>query len=248
VNPLRLAFGTLSIYPTRPPSNVDRRVAGWAMVLAPVVAVFLAAPLWLLGELTESHCSPFLRASLCIAALGVLTRGIHLDGLADTADGLGSRKPPEAALEIMRRSDIGPFGVATIVLVLLVQVAATSQLFVRDDGPALLATALVVSRLALPFASSQGVPGARADGLGSLVAGSVGILQLLGALVVTGVCVLGIAVVDGAEEMLLAPVGLVAGLAFCWWCVRRLGGITGDVLGGCVEVTFAAALLAVAWA
>ncbi|NEC49139.1 adenosylcobinamide-GDP ribazoletransferase, partial [Actinospica acidiphila] len=58
-----------------------------------------------------------------------LTRGLHLDGLADTADGLGSGRPAEDALRIMKQSDVGPFGVLTLVLVLLVQVAALAQAY-----------------------------------------------------------------------------------------------------------------------
>jgi len=250
VNALRLAVGTLSIYPTRPPVIVNRRTAGWAMALATVVAACLAAPLWLLGELTEDHWSPFVRASLCVAALAVLTRGMHLDGLADTADGLGSGKPPEAALEIMRKSDIGPFGVAAIALVLLVQLAAATQLLARDDGPALLAVAVIWSRLALPAACLVGIPAARAEGLGSTVAGSVSWPQLLSSCGIAFAMVAAVASVTGVDvgRAAVAATGVLVGGLFCWWCVRRLGGITGDVLGACVEVTLAAALLTLAWA
>ncbi|MBI0383461.1 adenosylcobinamide-GDP ribazoletransferase, partial [Streptomyces albiflaviniger] len=73
-----------------------------------------------------------LLAAVATAAIpAVLTRGLHLDGLADTADGLGSGKPSEDALRIMKRSDIGPFGVITLLFVLLGQVAALAELF-RD--------------------------------------------------------------------------------------------------------------------
>ena len=57
--------------------------------------------------------------------------GLHLDGLADTADGLGSGKPAEDALRIMKQSDIGPFGVITLLFVLLAQVAALCELYGR---------------------------------------------------------------------------------------------------------------------
>ena len=61
---------------------------------------------------------------LVVVALALLSRGLHLDGLADLADGLGSRRPAAGAHEVMARSDIGPFGVAAVVLALLLQVAA----------------------------------------------------------------------------------------------------------------------------
>ena len=193
-NPLRMALGTLTIVPTPPPSTVDRRVGSWAMTLAPLVGLLLAmlsaGALWLLGwgsrvadvlvALLPSgvqallpgdlgfdwYVEPTLTAALVIGLLAVLTRGMHLDGLADTADGLGSRKPAAEALDIMRRGDVGPFGVVTLVLVLLIQVLALAPLVGVGLGPPALLLALVVSRLALPLLCLRGVPAARADGLG----------------------------------------------------------------------------------
>jgi adenosylcobinamide-GDP ribazoletransferase len=242
VNPLRLAVGTLTVYPTPPPRIVDRRVAGWAMALAPLVSAALTAPLWLGAELVHERWAPLVIAAVWVALLALLTRGMHLDGLADTADGLGSGRPADGALEVMRRGDVGPFGVAALVLVLVVQVAAAAQLLSADHGGALVATAVVTSRLCLPLLCSVGVPSARTEGLGATVAGTVGGAQLLVAAGVTLTCLLTVALVSD-ETPWLALGGLLPGLALGWWCVRRLGGVSGDVLGACVEVTFAAALL-----
>ncbi|NEC37257.1 adenosylcobinamide-GDP ribazoletransferase, partial [Streptomyces rubrogriseus] len=85
-----------------------------------------------------------LLAAVATAAVpAVLTRGLHLDGLADTADGLGSGKPAEDALRIMKQSDIGPFGVLTLLFTLLAQVAALAQAY--DGSWARGALAAVVS-------------------------------------------------------------------------------------------------------
>ena len=132
VDGFRLALGTLTVLPARPPRVVDQETGGWAMTLAPVVGAILAvigaALLALLGWAQapgpidvqrSAHLHPppaVLAAALLVGALALLTRAMHLDGLADTADGLGSRTPAEAALEVMRRSDVGPFGVVTLVL------------------------------------------------------------------------------------------------------------------------------------
>ena len=110
---------------------------------------------------------------LAIAVLAALTRGLHLDGLADLADGLGSRKPAAQALEIMKRSDIGPFGVVTLVLTLLVQVAALARADQVGRGPVAIAAAAVAARLAIMLACRRHVPVRAAGGLGSLVAGTV---------------------------------------------------------------------------
>ena len=118
---------------------------------------------------------PLLAAVATAAVPAVLTRGLHLDGLADTADGLGSAKPAEDALRIMKQSDIGPFGVITLLFVLLAQVAALSELYGESwaHGAVAAAVAATVARLALTQASRQGVPAARPEGLGAIVAATV---------------------------------------------------------------------------
>jgi adenosylcobinamide-GDP ribazoletransferase len=242
---VRLAFGTLTILPVQAPRTVDRRTAGRAMVLAPVVGLVLAAAAVAAQSVLDGS-PPLLTAVLLIGLLAVLTRGIHLDGLADTADGIGSGGRSQEALAVMRRSDIGPFGVLTLVLVLLLQVAALAELLSRHTGAVQLTVALVVSRLVLPLLCTARVPAARTDGLGSVVAGSVGlpgaVLALLLVAVVLAV-VLGRPDLDGVHTVaLLVPPLLVAGL-LGWRCVRRFGGVTGDVLGACVETAFTTALV-----
>ncbi|MEV0379869.1 adenosylcobinamide-GDP ribazoletransferase [Nonomuraea sp. NPDC050643] len=191
VHGLRFAVGTLSVFPVRV-ERVDREVAGQAMTLAPAVGLVLgsAAGLPLLLGLP-----PLLGAALALGLLALLTRGLHLDGLADLADGLGSGKPAQQALDIMKKSDIGPFGVLTLVFTLIIQMAALAE-----TGFAALVTACVAGRLALTWACRAGVPAARPDGLGAMVAGTVGRsaawLATLAALL--GTAVLGLLTTPGA--------------------------------------------------
>ena len=176
-----------------------------------------------------------------------MTRGLHLDGLADTADALGSGRPAEEALEIARRSDIGPFGVVSVTLVLLVQASAYAGLV--WDGRALLGlvVALGTGRLAVVVACMRGVPAARPDGLGATVAGSV---PRLAAVVESVVWLLAMtaaaAVTAPASPVPVALAiggGLLAGALVVRLAVRRLGGITGDVLGATVELATCATLV-----
>lgn len=243
---LRLAFGTLTILPVRPPSAVDRRTAARAMVIAPVVGLLLGlvavALLWLL----PSTVSPLLAAVLAVAMLALLTRGMHLDGLADTADGLGSRTAADQALALMRQGDIGPFGVVTVVLTLLIQTAATAQLVTTRFGLGALVCALVLSRLVLPLLCFERVPAARADGLGSSVARSVGPGAAAVSLALAAAAVALVVLVarpDLLHLVALVCVPLMVTGLVARHCVRRLGGITGDVLGACAEVTFTTALV-----
>ncbi|MEU8398506.1 adenosylcobinamide-GDP ribazoletransferase [Nonomuraea sp. NPDC048892] len=161
---VRLAVGTLSVFPVRV-ERVDRQVAGRAMTLAPAVGLVLGL---VAGLPLLLPAPPLLGAALAVGLLALLTRGLHLDGLADLADGLGSGKPADQALGIMKKSDIGPFGVMTLVFTLLVQVAA-----VAEAGYWALVTACVAGRLALVWACRAGVPAARPEGLGAMVAGTV---------------------------------------------------------------------------
>jgi adenosylcobinamide-GDP ribazoletransferase len=181
--------------------------------------------------------SPLVAGVLTVAATAGLTRGLHLDGLADTADGLGSYRDRSGALEIMRKPDVGPFGVVVLVLVVLAQAGAAAALLTRPWLSALasIAVATAAGRLAIAVACWRRVPAARPDGLGATVAGTVGIPTLLVAAVVLG------AVSLLASPAWLGPVALVVGLGagagLLAHAVRRLGGITGDVLGAVCEVT-----------
>nr|WP_068894480.1 adenosylcobinamide-GDP ribazoletransferase [Planomonospora sphaerica] len=238
-----MAVGTLSVFPVRP-GTVDRRAGGRAMALAPLVgallggvaAVVLSAALWL-------GVSPLLASVLAVGTLALLTRALHLDGLADLADGLGSGRPAEQALDVMKRSDIGPFGVVTLVLVLGVQVAALAEASAAGYGPVALVAACVTGRLAITWACREGVPAARPGGLGAMVAGTV---RRGPALAATALSLAGLA----ALKFTVLPPALTAGLLAAWAlrrrAVRRLGGITGDVLGALAETAAAAALLACA--
>jgi adenosylcobinamide-GDP ribazoletransferase len=250
IDALRLSWGTLTAVPVKPPGAVTPRVGSWAMTFAPLVAGMLAVLAGaFIALLRWTSLPPLLVAALTIGLLALLTRAIHLDGLADTADGLGSGRPAAEALTIMRSSDIGPAGVATLTLVLLAQVAALAQHVGAGRASWTVALALVVSRSILPLICSKAIPAARADGLGQLVAGSVGRLQLLvtAGITVLVLLLLAVAVAPSGESLVgaagSAVAGLLAGATFCWNCVRRLGGVTGDVMGACVEVSFTAALV-----
>jgi adenosylcobinamide-GDP ribazoletransferase len=99
------------------------------MAWAPAVGLLLGAVAAAVLELAArwGRTGPLLAAVLAVAALALLTRGLHLDGLADQA--------ADQALAIMKRSDIGPFGVVTLVLTLGVQVAALTRCTRRNSGP-----------------------------------------------------------------------------------------------------------------
>ena len=245
----RFALSFLTVLPV-PAGRVDREVAGLALALAPAVGALLGLFAGALGALAAAlGAGPLLVAVLVVGALAGLTRALHLDGLADTADGLGSARPPAEALDVMRRSDIGPFGVVTLVLVLLTQVAALASLADSIRLVLGLAVAAATGRLAACLACRPGVPPARLDGLGALVAGAVPwpLQALASASVVLPVATL--ALVLGWLGLLAAvPAGLLAAYALQRRAVRRLGGTTGDVFGALIETATTAAFVVLALA
>ncbi|HEX6686375.1 MAG TPA: adenosylcobinamide-GDP ribazoletransferase [Candidatus Limnocylindrales bacterium] len=229
---LRLALTTFTVAPVRGPQIVDRPAAGWAMRLAPaagaLLGLVLAGVLWLL-RLADA---PALLCGVVLAALAaLLTRGLHLDGLADTVDGLGSYRSREEALRIMKSPEVGPFGVVAIVLVLMVQAATFGGLELPE-----LVGAVAAGRLAASLGCFPGVPAARPEGLGALVAGTAGPVSLV-------VNALWVALLAGMLPVLAV---LVVTAVLMRHVVRRFGGITGDVLGFLIEVGTAVALLTLA--
>ncbi|WP_030181918.1 adenosylcobinamide-GDP ribazoletransferase [Streptomyces sp. NRRL S-813] len=246
---LRFAFGTLTVLPVRV-SRWDRGAARDGMLCAPVAGLVVGVAAAAAGlVLLFLGAGPLLAAVATAAVPAVLTRGLHLDGLADTADGLGSGKPAEDALRIMKQSDIGPFGVITLVLVLLAQMAALARAYGDSWAHGALAAvvAATTARLALTLAARRGVPAARPEGLGAAVAGVVPVAGALGAaLVVTGAA--GAAGAGlGTRTALLAAGAVIAALLVAELllrhCTRRFGGVTGDVFGALAETAATTALV-----
>lgn len=250
VGGIRLAISTLTIVRAGAP-QVDAKTAGAAMVSAPLVGLGVGAVAAGVGQLAYWWTrAPLVSASIAIATLAALTRALHLDGLADTADGLGSGKPAAEALDIMKRSDIGPFGVVTLILVLAVQIGSLSAAYGIHRGAVAVIVAATAGRLAVTVGCSRPIPSARASGLGAWVARSVRVRTAV-AVGVTVAVVCGLLgwIVDRQTALLAVAAvlfGIAGALVLLGRCIQRFGGITGDVLGALVEMSTAVALLVLA--
>ena len=243
---LRLAFGTLTAIPVPAPTRIDRRVAGRAMALAPLTQLPLVGALLLWGWVVrEAQVPALVAAPLTLVAITLATRGMHLDGLADTADGLSANYDRVTALDVMRRGNIGPSGVAAVVLVLLVDAGALTSLLTTAPGVVLIAVSVVASRQMLAWACSEGVPSARRAGLGATVAGTVPPAMVALGFVLL-LCISALATRWSGPSWWTGPVAMctaaLGGVAVIHRATRRFGGITGDVLGAVIEVSFAVAL------
>jgi adenosylcobinamide-GDP ribazoletransferase len=214
------------------------------MSLAPLVALVLAAICGLPLLITRDRPAiALLIAIVSFALLAWATRALHLDGLADTADALGSGKPAAAALEIARKSDIGPFGVITLIFTLLLQIAAVASLPDAHDAYFAFVIAIVTSRVALTWACTRMWPAARPDVLGAVVAATVPLLVAIAWTIITiALAWIFVGIAGGVSVVL----GILAGIVLLVIARRRLGGMTGDVLGATIEMTATTALLVLA--
>lgn len=187
-----------------------------------------------------------------IATLGTLwlTGGFHEDGLADVADGLGGMAPPERALEIMKDSRVGAYGVMALVMALLTKVALTAGLIaaMHPASAALLVGCVHVLSRFTPLVLMRGLPhvGLAATSKTLHIAGRQ--LDGKGLLVGAAWCLPAVLLLCWLHKPYLLPGMLIATAATTWlvrrWLSRRLGGMTGDCLGACQQLNELAMLLA----
>ena len=244
------ALGFLTVIPV-PGRSSDGRDLGASLLWFPVVGLLLGFVVAVFDGLvmavleanglasTRSATYPALAvAALDLALLAVLTGGLHLNGLADTFDGLFHPGGRERRLAIMRDSRSGPHGVAALVLVLLLQTGALAAVPAPERfatlllAPCLGRWAQVLAIAAFPYARPEGrgtpfhVPGRRWRAL---------LATVLVLVVAAFVCSVG-------RGVQLSAV-LVATLGLGWVAHRQLGGLTGDTYGAICEVSQALALL-----
>jgi adenosylcobinamide-GDP ribazoletransferase len=238
------ALRFLSILPVPQSWAGDGKSLSQSVRFFPVAGLIMGAIaagfLWLFGFLLPQSVV----AAITVVLLAVMTRGLHLDGLADTADGFWSVSDRQRTLEIMKDSFIGAMGVISIVSVLLLKFACLSVL---DEGMLWRGVLLMVlsgrCMMTLPISL---FPYARKEGgLGKLFYDKksfVNVIWSVLAVLIAGWFLLGIAGITAAVASALVTV------AFCYYCKWKIGGVTGDTIGATCEITEVVTTLVVcAW-
>jgi len=237
--PFWIALQFLSSLPVRLPGMPEPGQMGRSLLFYPLVGVLFGVVLMALNTLLNG-APPMLHAALLLTAWVLLSGGLHLDGLADSADAwLGGFGDRERTLTIMKDPRSGPIAVVTLVLVLLLKFTALLALIDAHNSIALL-LAPVIGRSAMlglflctPYVRAGGLGQALADHLPRKTGQQVLLASAVGCVLLAGF--------SGLVSV------VVAGVCFFWLrqlMVRRLGGTTGDTAGALLELLEVAVLVA----
>lgn len=210
----------------------------WFPVVGAGVGALSGLAFWGFGSMT----TPLVAASLAVAVAVAVTGAFHEDGLADTFDGLSSIRSVERQVEIMRDSRLGTFGVSALVLVLVARLAAVAALSSSANVVAILAWlhALAAAVVLVVMVASR--PATREGTGADYLAG----LRPFGPLTVAVVTALVGWFVVGTDAWMAVAGATIGPTVMAVWASRRIGGVTGDVLGACQQLALVGGLAIVA--
>ncbi len=241
MNSFWLAVQFLTRLPTPATNFADAGALGRSALYYPLVGITIGLMLYL-PACWFADINPWLRAALVVSLWAWLTGGLHLDGLADSSDAwVGGQGDRERSLAIMKDPCSGPAGVTSIVLLLLLKFAALGTIM---SAPACIAWWLApVAGRSILLAMLMLLPYVRANGLGNNI--STHLPKILARRVLLVVCAVSLLAAGRAGLLVIAASGLLL-LMLYRTLLRRLGGTTGDTLGGGVESGEALALIVLA--
>jgi adenosylcobinamide-GDP ribazoletransferase len=234
-----LQFLTLFPWPRRTERSAEE--VGQAAIFFPVIGFFLGAILALVNALLQPFAGSGLVSVTLVAILALLTRGFHLDGLADTCDGLGAGGDRERVLSIMDDSHTGVFGLLAIVLVIFFKIYAIESMGQDRWRSLLIAPAL--GRWAMIALAHRSL--AAREGLGSTLIGHMQTKHFLSATAIA--LLLSAAAGHAAGIIMMAWVALFTTVSK-YYLHRRLGGVTGDTCGAIGELSETSVLVLLALA
>lgn len=211
-----------------------------ALPYFPVVGLGVGAGLGALWWVAVAGWGRLVGAAIVVVADVVVTGALHLDGVADAADGLVPHLPTRRRLEAMSDPAVGAFGVVALASVLLVRFASLASM---RPSPLLLGSLWAMSRGLMATAAGSLRHARPGGGLGSAFAGP-GARPVAAAVVTLALSGAAATAWQPESGVIVLTVAALAGVGVVRLGVRRVGGVTGDVLGACGVVAETAGLLA----
>jgi adenosylcobinamide-GDP ribazoletransferase len=230
VNAFFAALQFLTVFPR--PKRMEYCVdeVGPAAIFFPVIGLLLGSILALVNIALEQFASAALSSVALVATLALLTRGLHLDGVADTFDGLGAGGGRERVLHVMQDSHTGAFGLIAVVLLLFFKIHAIES--IEGERWRALLAAPALGRWAMVLLGYRAQ--AAKPGLGSTLIDQLKSKHFVGATLIAAVFTVAILRGIGMIVMLWIAVLTLAARKFFY---RRLGGVTGDTFGAVGELS-----------
>ncbi len=235
-----LAMQFLTILPLKIKEFSEQRIA-WALAYFPIAGLLLGLMLvWLNTLLFVLGIPPLVVNIILVVVLIILTGGMHLDGLSDTADAFLSGKGKEEMLEIMRDPHIGVMGVLSLISIVLLKIGLLSSVSAAAK-PAALILMCILSRWSVVMAMYL-FPYARQEGKAKLFIQGMNlkifVASLIAALIFSSAA-------WGLKGLLALAIIAACAYLFGKIVTRKIGGITGDTLGATIELTEIVTLLTV---
>ena len=215
----------------------------WFVLIGAIIGILAAL---VAVVVSQTGGGIYIAAAAYVLALVLLTGGFHLDGLADTCDGIFSARTRERMLEIMKDSRLGTFGGLALVFSILIKVCTVFTLahLPLKEWFSLLVCAPIAGRAVLVLGMYGQRYAREGEGMGSLYIGQVGLRKAAFTLLAGAMAVGLLAGIHGLAAMLVT---YVVSYALVHYIRRRLGGQTGDTLGALAETAEMVFLLALLW-
>ncbi|SJZ45092.1 cobalamin-5'-phosphate synthase [Cetobacterium ceti] len=236
---LLFKFMTRLPFPWEP--KFDSESLGKSMKWFPVVGMILGLINYGIYTLLSGIIpSPVIMAIILVTMDVIMTGGLHLDGLADTFDGIFSYRSKQKMLEIMKDSRLGTNGGLVLVLYFIFKIALLVELsndFGISQG-AIMALIPVISRLN-SVGNCTFAPYARGTGMGKTFVDHTKMPDFIISIVISVIYLyfLGIYFGMGLLPIMILPITIILGVYFAKLMTRKIGGITGDTLGAVLELT-----------
>lgn len=228
LQPLLIALQFLTIIPVRVSATLNPKQIGQSLLFYPVVGLVISSILLLAAWLLNTQ-SIFVSAALLLSLWVILSGGLHLDGLADSADAwLGGLGNKAKTLLIMKDPASGPIAVTLLILVLLIKFVMLVELLTQQNYVAIV-FAVTLARSALPLLFLT-TPYVRHDGIGALLVANQP--RLASKWLLAGIALLS--VIFSGITLLICTLIVFLILRYCMQ--QRLNGTTGDTAGAMVEI------------